>query len=132
VATTENGGTTPAEEAGRAAGTHPAESADPTLVRDQPALTTSTGTIWLVVGGLFAAVSLGMLIPMAILPGGTVAVIAAIVVAALYLGMVVVRLAIPSGRRRLGVLATGMVLIAVVAFAAVLIVAGASWSATAV
>lgn len=103
--------------------------ADPTRVREQPALTTSTGAIWLIVGGLFAVVSLGVLIPMATLPGGTVAVVAAIIVGALYLAMVVVRFAVPSGRRRLGMLAIGMLLIAAVALGAVLIVAGSSWNA---
>ena len=103
--------------------------ADPTRVREQPALTTSTGAIWLIVGGLFAVVSLGVLIPMAALPGGTVAVVAAILVAALYLGMVVVRFAVPSASRRLGMLAVGMLLIAVVALGAVLLVAGAAWNA---
>jgi hypothetical protein len=102
---------------------------DPTRVREQPALTTSTGAIWLIVGGLFAVVSLGVLLPMATLPGGTVAVVAAIIVAALYLGMVIVRLAVPPGRRRLSVLAIAMLTIAVVALGAVLIVAGLSWSA---
>jgi hypothetical protein len=103
--------------------------ADPTRVREQPALTTSTGAIWLIVGGLFAAVSLGVLIPMATLPGGTVAVVGAIIVAVLYLGMVAVRFAVPSGRRRLGMRAVGMLLIAAVALGAVLIVAGSAWNA---
>lgn len=103
--------------------------ADPTAVREQPALTTSTGAIWLIVGGLFAAVSLGVLIPMATLPGGTVAVVAAIVVATLFLGMVIARFAIPPGRRRLGTLAATMLLIAAVALGGVLIVAASAWNA---
>lgn len=102
---------------------------DPTRVREQPALTTSTGAIWLIVGALFAAVSLGVLIPMSSLPGGTVAIVAAIIVAALCLAMVVVRFAVPPGRRRLGMLAVGMLLMAAVALGAVLIVASASWDA---
>lgn len=102
---------------------------DPTWVREQPALTTSTGAIWLIVGGLFVAVSLGVLIPMSTLPRGTVAVVAAIIVAVLYLAMIVARIAIPPGRRRLGALATGMLLIAAIALGAVIVVAAGAWNA---
>lgn len=101
---------------------------DPTALREQPALTTSSGAIWLIVGGLFVAVSLGVLIPMSTLPNGTVAIVAAIVIALFYLGMLVAQLAIPRGRRRLGVLATGMLLIAAVALGAVLFVATGAWT----
>lgn len=102
---------------------------DPTRVRDQPALTTSTGAIWLIVGGLFAAVSLGVLIPMSALPGGTVAAVAAIVIVLIYVGMIVVQFAISPGRRRLGLHATGMLLIAAVALGTVLFVAAGAWTA---
>jgi VIT1/CCC1 family predicted Fe2+/Mn2+ transporter len=113
-------------EAGRPRGV------DPTAIREQPALTTSTGAIWLIVGGLFAVVSVAVLIPMATLPNGTVAVVAAIVVALLYLGMLVVQFAMPPGRRRLGAQATAMLLMAAVALGAVLFVAaGAATVSTA-
>jgi hypothetical protein len=102
---------------------------DPTAIREQPALTTSTGAIWLIVGGLFAAVSLAVLIPMSALPSGTVAVVAAIVIALLYLGMIIAQLATPPGRRRLGMLATGMLLIAAIALGAVIFVAAGAWTA---
>lgn len=102
---------------------------DPTSLREQPSLTTSTGAVWLIVGGLFVAVSLGVLVPMSTLPSGTAAVVAAIVIALLYTGMVVARLAIPPGRRRLGYLATGMLLIAAIALGAVLFVAAEAWNA---
>lgn len=100
---------------------------DPTRIREQPALTRSRGTIWLVVGGLFAAVALAMLIPMTRLPNGGVALASAIVVAALYLGMVVARLAVPEARRRLNLLAIGMLLIAAVSLTGVAIVAASAW-----
>lgn len=100
---------------------------DPTLVRNQSALTTSTGTIWLVVGGLFAAISLAVLIPMTALQPQGVALVAAIIVGALYLGMLVVRAAVRPGRLRLGLLAAGMLAIAAVALVAVIIVA---WTQT--
>jgi hypothetical protein len=102
---------------------------DPTALREQPALTTSTGAIWLIVGGLFVAVSLGLLIPMATLPTGTVAVVAAIVIALLYVGMLVAKFAIPPGRRRLATLATVMLLIAAISLGAVLFVAAGAWNA---
>ena len=102
----------------------PTDPPDPTRIREQPSLTTSSGAIWLIVGGLFTAISLGVIIPMTALEPDGVALVAAIVIAVLYLAMVVVRFAVPPGRRRLGMLATGMLLIAAIALTAVLIVAG--------
>lgn len=104
----------------------PTEPGDPTRQREQPALTTSPGTVWLVVGGLFALVSLGVLVPMVALPGGGVALAAAIIVAVLYVGMVVARFVAPPGRRRLGVLAVGMLAMARVALVGVLVGAAAA------
>ncbi|MGB3911704.1 MAG: hypothetical protein WBL06_14645 [Pseudolysinimonas sp.] len=104
---------------------------DPTAIREQPALTTSTGAIWLIVGGLFAAISLGVLIPMSTLPNGTVAVVAAIVVALLYVAMLVAQFAMAPGRRRLGAQATAMLLMAAVALGAVLFVAAGAATVTA-
>jgi len=101
---------------------------DPTRLRDQPSLTRSSGAIWLIVGGIFTAIALGVLIAMVQLPPPGVALVAAIVVAALYLGMLWVRFRVAPGRRRLGLLAAGMLSIAAVALAATLIVA---WSASA-
>src|SRR3954471_13414203 len=98
-------------------------SDDPTLVRNQPALTTSSGRIWLIVGGLFTAIALAVLIPMTTLPPQGVALAAAIVIGVLYLGMIAARLAIRPGRLRLGLMATGMLAIAVISLGAVLIVA---------
>jgi hypothetical protein len=103
--------------------------ADPTALREQPSLTTSTGAIWLVVGGLFVAVALGLLIPMSTLPTGTIAVLAAFTIALLYAGMLVAKFAIPPGRRRLATLATGMLLIAAISLGAVLFVAAGAWNA---
>lgn len=99
---------------------------DPTRQRNQPALTTSSGLIWLIMGGLLAAIAVGVLIPLFGAPPTGVAVGAAIVVAALYLGMLFVRFATRPRRRRLVLLATGMIAIAAVALAAVLVVAAAS------
>jgi hypothetical protein len=103
---------------------------DETKVTEQPALTFSTGRIWLVVGGLFTAIAVAVLIPQAIagLPPRGVPAAAAIVDAVLYAGMVVVRFVVPVPRLRLrlGLMAIGMLAIAAVSLAAVLIVGFAS------
>jgi hypothetical protein len=100
---------------------------DPTRVRSQPSLTTASGTIWIVVGGLFVAVALGVLVPMTSMRPAGVALGAAIAVGAIYLAMVVVRVAVPAGRRRLGMLAVGMLLIAAISLVAVFVVAASTW-----
>lgn len=98
---------------------------DPTLVRNQPSLTTSTGRSWLIVGGLFTAISLGVLIPMTQLPPAGVALTAAVLDVILYAGMVAARLLVPSGRQRLrlGLMATAFLAIAAVSLVAVLVIA---------
>ena len=99
---------------------------DPTRVRDQPALTQSSGLIWLVVGGIFTAIALGVLIALVQLPPPGVALVAAIVVAALYAGMWLVRFVVSPVRRRLGLLAGGMLAIAAISLIATFIVAAAA------
>ncbi|MCU1413730.1 MAG: hypothetical protein JWN80_1070 [Microbacteriaceae bacterium] len=103
-------------------------SNDPTRLTNQPALTTSTGRSWLIVGGLFTAIALGVLIRLTVLPPVGVALVAAIVVAVLYLGMLVVRFTVHPGRRRLGLLAVGMIGIALVSLVATGIVTAAAWN----
>ena len=102
---------------------------DPTRIRNQPALTTSTGRIWLIVGGLFTAISLGVLIPMTALEPRGIALAAAIADVVLYLVIVAARLFIGPGRRRLGVMAIALLVIAAVSLTAVLIVAGTTMQA---
>jgi hypothetical protein len=101
---------------------------DPTRLTNQPALTTSTGRSWLIVGGLFTAIALGVLIPMTTLAPSGVALTGAIVVAALYLGMLVVRFTVAPGRRRLGLMASGMIGIALVSLVTAGIVAATAAS----
>ena len=103
----------------------PERPLDPMHVRDQPALTSSRGRSWLILGGLLTLISLGVLVPMAVMnmPPVGVPQTAAIVVTALYLGMIIVRFATPPGRLRLGLLAIDMIAIAFVAVFAVLLVA---------
>ena len=106
---------------------------DETRLTEQPSLTFSSGRIWLVVGGLFAAIALGVLIPEAVLglPPHGLPLAAAIVVVLLYALMLVARFAVPVTRlrRRLGMLAIGMLAIAAVSLATVIVVAFSSWNA---
>ncbi|MHA7985261.1 hypothetical protein ACX9R5_05570 [Rathayibacter sp. CAU 1779] len=75
-----------------------ADHTDPTLVRNQPALRSSSGRIWLVVGGILAVICAAVLL---LQVGNSVplAVVGAIVVALLYAAMVVVRLRLPQPPR---------------------------------
>ena len=101
----------------------PEEEPDPTKVTNQPALTTSTGRIWLIMGGLFtliAAIVLFFLIPLS--PHGLAAITLAVVVL-LYAAMVITQLLTRRGRARLGVLAALMLSIAAVALVSILIIA---------
>ena len=96
---------------------------DPTQVRNQPALTTSSGTIWLVVGGLFTAIALGVLVPMTALPPGGVALGAAVADVVLYAVIVAARWLAPAGPIRLRLMAVAMLAIAAVSLGATLVVA---------
>src|SRR5687767_7200098 len=98
-------------------------STDPTRIRNQPALTTSNGRIWLIVGGLFTVISLAVLIPMTRLEPAGVALAAAISIGLLYLFMVATRLWVRPGRVRLALMAIAMLAIAIIALASVIIVA---------
>lgn len=91
---------------------------DPTRMRNQPSLRTSNGAVWLVVGGLFAAVSLipfAMLIFAGSVRSRDAAITIAVIVVALYGAMLVARFAIAPGVKRLSVLAGGMLTMAAVA-----------------
>ena len=97
---------------------------DPTKMRNQPALTTSRGLEWLVIGGISAVLCIGtLLLQVSIDP--FVAVVAAIVVAAIFVLMVVVRFAVKPLRRRLGILAGLLGLMLVITIGALLVVLGA-------
>ena len=63
---------------------------DPTRMRDQPALRTSTGTEWLVIGLVLAGISVAVLL---FQDHATSDVVAAVVVA-LYVAMLVVRVTV--------------------------------------
>ncbi len=103
---------------------------DPTLVRNQASLRTSGGKIWLVMGGLLAAISLAVLIPMLWLSATGVATTGLVVVAALYLAMIVTHVTVAAQRRRLMIMAGCMIAMALAALIAVGIVASIEWTAT--
>lgn len=92
-------------------------------VRDQPALTTSSGKSWLILGGLLALVALSVLVPMLALEPAGVALLGICLIVALYTAMIVVRLNMRPGRGMLGALASGMIAISVVGLVCVLLVA---------
>lgn len=96
---------------------------DPTLVRNQPALRTSSGTIWVVVGGLFV---IACLIPLSLIvvTGGSAATTAAVTIAlvlVLYAVLFVARFAVAPGVRRLRLMAVCLLGVAIVALGGMLL-----------
>lgn len=89
---------------------YPPDPVDPTRLRDQPALTRSRGRSWIVMGSLFTAFALVVLIPMTTLPPPGVALAGAIIVTAGFLTILASRLLVPESRlrRRLGIMAIAL------------------------
>jgi hypothetical protein len=98
---------------------------DPTRVTEQPALTTSTGREWLLLGTLLAAVSLAVLLPLSGMQL-SVALAGAGVVLLLLIAMGVVRAAVSHRRARLLTLASLFGAMALVALISVYIAAAAA------
>jgi len=93
----------------------------PERVRDQPALRTSTGAEWLVVGALLAAICAVVLL----VQGVGTATGAAALVAGLFVAMVVVRVTVAARRPRLVALAVLLAAMPVVTLGALLFVLAA-------
>ena len=104
------------------------EQPDPTLIRNQPSLTTSSGLIWLVVGGLFAAISIVVLSFLVGLEPAGLALGGIIGTAVLFLSMIVVRLLVVRQRLRLGLLATAMLLMAAITLGCTLVISIDTWN----
>lgn len=104
------------------------ERRDSTRIGDQPSLRTSGGAVWLIVGGLLAALSIGLLLALNALqpPAGL---IGAVIVFVLYVGMVAVAAVVRARRARLVTLACFMLAMAVIALVFVLAINAAEWSA---
>lgn len=105
----------------------PRERLDPTKIRDQPALRSSSGAVWIVAGGLFLLVVAAVL-AWIIVSSGTaapVAVATGAAVVGLYVVMLVVRFAVRSGTVRLRIMAVAMICMALVSVVGLLLTVGA-------
>lgn len=99
---------------------------DPTRMSDQPALTTSSGRVWMVVGTVLVIVCVGVLI--ALLPvHASVAVTGAVIDVVAYAAMWVVRVAVRQRRTRLLTLAILFGVITATTLVCVLIISGGAW-----
>lgn len=102
------------------------DSLDPTRMTNQPALRTSSGRVWLIMGGLFAVAAL---IPLALLGLASdgrsrgVATVAGIVIIVLLGAIVLARLLLPSGPTRLRAMAGFMLTMAAVSLVSLVICA---------
>ena len=103
---------------------------DPTRVRSQPALTTSTGRIWLIAGAALCFVALIVLAFLTSLDPRT-ATFGIVLVVALYVAMVVARILVAEPWARLAVMAVAMLAIAAVALTCVGLIASHEWESLA-
>lgn len=105
---------------------------DPTKMINQPALRSSTGRVWLIMGGLFAVAVLVPFVLMIVnLTGRTrgIAIATSTLVVTLYLFMVVAKFAIEKGTTRLRVMGACMLAMAAFAFIGALVASWSEWSA---
>ncbi|WP_309131516.1 hypothetical protein [Brevibacterium sp.] len=104
------------------------EPLDSSRISDQPALRSSSGTVWIVAGGLFLIVIAGVLAT--IIASGGPAIpyaIATIAVAGgLYLALLIARFAVRPGKVRLRVMAVSMIGMAVVSIIGLVLCVGAA------
>lgn len=96
---------------------------DPTKMRNQPALTTSSGRIWIVVGAITTALCLVVLVPLAKEPTLGIAVFAIVADVVLYACMVAVHLTVRTGSFRLWVIAVLFGLIVAITLVVVVVIA---------
>lgn len=92
-------------------------------VRDQPALTTSNGRSWLILGGILALIAVAVLIPLLSQRPAGVALVGLCAIVALYAAMVIVRVNARPGPRMLAFLASFMIAIAVIGVVCVGVIA---------
>lgn len=99
----------------------PRDHLDPTKVRDQPALRSSSGRVWIVAGGLLLLVTAAVL-AWIVLSGGSGAapVATGAAVVALYIVLLIVRFAVRPGKLRLRIMAAAMIGMALVAIVGLL------------
>jgi hypothetical protein len=89
---------------------------------NQPALTTSSGALWLILGGILAAIAIAEFAVLLRGNGRPIALAALVIEGGLYVTMVVVALVVPRSSKRLRLLAIGMIVIAVVAVIGLMLV----------
>lgn len=95
---------------------------DPMRMSNQPVLQTSSGAVWLVMGALFAIITIGTLTAIALTSAGGTATAGwstAATVLMLFLAMIIVRLVTKRGRRRLVWMAVFFLAMAAVALAGI-------------
>jgi hypothetical protein len=98
-------------------------ASDPTRMGNQASLTTATGTSWLVVGGLMAAISVVLLLALQQVDSSGVALLGVVIIVLAYLVMVEARLLMRTLRTRLIVMATFFGVIAASALVFVILIA---------
>lgn len=96
---------------------------DPTRVTAQPALTSSHGRVWLIVGAVFCVIALAVLGALLTVQAA-IAAPAMVVVLGCYIAMVVIRIAVRARRPRLYALAIVFGAMVAAALVAVLLIAG--------
>lgn len=101
---------------------------DVTKVRNQPSLTTASGTSWLVVGGAFLVIALIVVVPLIAFPPKGLALGVIVAMLVIYGVMIFARNVLPAGRVRLATLAAGMITIAALALVTLAIIAGVAWA----
>jgi hypothetical protein len=97
---------------------------DPTRMTNQPALQTSRGAIWFLLGGLLGAIAIAELAFLVRGSAGPIAIVGIVVEVLIYAGMVTIAFAVPASPRRLRLLAVGMVALAAVGIVALLFIIG--------
>lgn len=104
---------------------------DETLVRNQPALRTSDGTVWVIVAGAFSIACAVPLIMILANPGGAAAAAwtTIVLIVLLYAGLLAARFLIDDLTRRLRMLAVLMLAMAVVALIGLFTCVMIAWSA---
>lgn len=102
---------------------------DSNRMRDQPALTTTRGDAWIVIGGITAALLVGMYALLGtvqpVIAWGTAATVLLV-----YAAMVIVRTRGTAGRRRLRSLAALYGAMVALSLVAVLVLVGIAWTGT--
>jgi hypothetical protein len=102
---------------------------DSNRMRDQPALTTTRGDAWVVIGGITAALLVGMYALLGtvqpVIAWGTAATVLLV-----YAAMVIVRTRGTAGRRRLRSLAALYGAMVALSLVAVLVLVGVAWTGT--